>query len=539
MKNNFNVVRQIRMQLKTGFLKKPPPEYTFLRRYPPMLRDRTPPFHDVSFKQIPYVKLYEKAVQRNPLYADEKVYGGYWNQEPQALTLAKKQHEFMQQGLSEEDAYLKACDFVSDIESKSYEALKGLLELIKSKSVATQDMVDAAIVSEVEAWQAKLAEVEYSDLTTSDKGELDFFIQTKILRWNEVERERRMKEPLFAYRFEKLREQLFPDAAAIANELKKSDHNAMKANYYKNMNIGDSALLSSTVPFYYEDYVKFFNKVKASPHLNKWELADREEFSNWIIATLAYKHTLDSKDTNAVQEYLKELRNLFFPMIRSPQLAQKCVVPSIDEFKTILYENEIGYKKDGASGQLYVKRFYRIPMVLFPQESFHTFICSDVNTLKHVLASDDNLMNKMIEYGVVPEGTPTTSSIFTHIKHDLVEFGKKHPLIAGQANVHNEEDFDDDSSSSSSDSSDSLDSVLESPDAFDVNGRLKFVPGPRSANVATDEEWNKLVRKYAKRPTNTLEKEMEEYHVARNGGQSITLEDCRCEADLMMLQRQR
>ncbi len=71
MKGNFNVVRQIRLQLKTGFLKKEPAEYTFLRRYPPMLRDRAPAYHNVSFKQIPYMKLYEKAVQNNPLYEDE------------------------------------------------------------------------------------------------------------------------------------------------------------------------------------------------------------------------------------------------------------------------------------------------------------------------------------------------------------------------------------------------------------------------------------------------------------------------------------
>ena len=161
MKNNFNVVRQIRLQLKTGFLRKEPPEYTFLRRYPPMNRDRAPPYHKVPFKQIPYLKLYEKAVQRNPLYDDEKVYGGYWQQEPQALTLAKKQYEYMQEGLSEDDALAKATAYVNDLESKSYEEVKGMVEILKERKMGLPFFDDLTLVGDISMWQTKLATINY------------------------------------------------------------------------------------------------------------------------------------------------------------------------------------------------------------------------------------------------------------------------------------------------------------------------------------------------------------------------------------------
>lgn len=380
MKGNFNIVRQIRLQLKTGFLRKEPPEFTFLRRYPPLVRDRAPPFHKVPFKQIPYMNLYEKAVERNPLYEDEKVYGGYWAQEPQALTLAKKQFEFMQQGMDEEEAFQKATDFVSDLESKSYEELKSVLGAIQERSMSLPFMADGNLVEDLTAWKEKLASMNYSEMSMADKGELDFFIQTRVLKWNEVERERRMKDPLFAFYFEKMREELFPDAKTLESESRKSDYGAMKSSYYAANGVKHPELMSSSDPFYYEDYVKFFNKAKQTPQLNQWSLPDREEFSKWIINSLAFQHVLDRSTTGGVQSYLRELRSLFFPMIRAPHLAQKCSLPPMDDLKALLYSTDIGYKH--ADDKLFVRRFYRLPMLLFPEETFQTHTCSDIEKLK-------------------------------------------------------------------------------------------------------------------------------------------------------------
>jgi hypothetical protein len=59
----------------------------------------------------------------------------------------------------------------------------------------------------------------YEDLELADQGELDFFIQTKILKWTEVQRERRMKDVIFYSEFHKLREILFPINANIQQEI--------------------------------------------------------------------------------------------------------------------------------------------------------------------------------------------------------------------------------------------------------------------------------------------------------------------------------
>ena len=40
------------------------------------------------------------------------MYQAYWAHEPQALTLAKKQFEFMEKGDTEDEAYDKAVNFV-------------------------------------------------------------------------------------------------------------------------------------------------------------------------------------------------------------------------------------------------------------------------------------------------------------------------------------------------------------------------------------------------------------------------------------------
>lgn len=546
MKGNFNIVRQIRLQLKTGFLRKEPPEYTFLRRYPPMVRDRAPPFHKVPFKQIPYLNLYEKAVERNPLYDDEKVYGGYWAQEPQALTLAKKQYEFMQQGMDEDEAFHKATEYVSDLESKSYEELKGVLDALKERNMTLPFMTDSNLVEELTAWKEKLAAVNYNDMNMADKGELDFFIQCKVLKWNEVERERRMKDPLFAFYFEKLREQLFPDAKTLESEARKSDYSAMKSSYYAANGLKHPELLCSSGPFYYEDYVRYFNKAKQTPQLNQWTLSDREEFSKWIIDALAFQHVLDRSGTAEVQAYLRELRALFFPMIATPHLAQKCVLPTQDELKTLLYSNDIGYKH--TDNKLFVRRYYRLPMLLFPQESFQTHVCSDLEKLITVVKDDKALADEMNRAGLAC--TPS-SKIFKQVKNELHEVARKHPLVdlskhrsKDNDSVRRKEDDDDSSSSSSSDAAteetegaeETEEQMLAAATEFDVDGRLLTSPGP--LHVSPDE-WAKLLKKYAKTPTNTLEKDREAYFTTRHSGKTMHIEDCRSEADLIIYQRQR
>ena len=127
MSQSQHILRKLRLQLKTGFLRKEPSAYAFLKRYPPLSRDGAPPVREVDNRNIPYYKLYEKAIAKNPLYADEKVYPAYRAHEPQALTLAKKQYEYMELGDNEAEAYEKAVKFVEIKENEAYDGLKKLM----------------------------------------------------------------------------------------------------------------------------------------------------------------------------------------------------------------------------------------------------------------------------------------------------------------------------------------------------------------------------------------------------------------------------
>lgn len=47
----------------------------------------------------------------------------------------------------------------------------------------------------------------------------------------------------------------------------------------------------------------------------------------------------------------------------------------IDDFKAILYANDVGYKRK--DDKLFVQRIHRLPMLLFPKETFTTALLTD------------------------------------------------------------------------------------------------------------------------------------------------------------------
>ena len=126
--SQLHVIRNIRLQLKTGFMRQAPSAYTLLRRYPPLSRDTSLPVREVKTRNIPYLHFYDKVLEENPLYSDEKVYSAFWRHEPQALTLAKKWYEMTQKGMSEKDAYIEAQSHVQKNEDQSYLKLKNLVK---------------------------------------------------------------------------------------------------------------------------------------------------------------------------------------------------------------------------------------------------------------------------------------------------------------------------------------------------------------------------------------------------------------------------
>jgi hypothetical protein len=378
-----SIIRAVRLQLKSGYMKKEPQEFTFLKRYPPLHRDRKVVFHKVETRNIPYLDLLEKMSNRNLAY-DERVYPAYWQQEPIGLTLAKKQYQYMQAGDDEETAFRKAEAYVDQLENKAYMETMDLHGAVKKAGAQVPFMKDEALATEILTWQEKLKKTPYHMMESADQGEIDYMIQTKILKWNEIERERRMRDPVFVKQFRKLRRQLFPEDQQQVEARGKVRARKEKADYLQSKFAVDYGKVRAAAPFYLDDYVSFFNKVKAEPNIRKWTLEDRSAVSTWIINTLAIREVLENSSNEAIQTYLDTLKVQFFPMISKPSEAGSFTAPTVDSLRKLLYDNDIGYKTDG--GKVFVKRFYSIPKLLFPTDTFATSLVEELDSMRYVLS---------------------------------------------------------------------------------------------------------------------------------------------------------
>jgi hypothetical protein len=81
-----------------------------------------------------------------------------------------------------------------------------------------------------------------------------------------VERERRMKDPIFVMQFESLRGTIFPEIAEAVTKQQIEGHQNFKDKLLAVYSVTPSRLCT-TSPFYYEDYARLFAKLKAQPML--------------------------------------------------------------------------------------------------------------------------------------------------------------------------------------------------------------------------------------------------------------------------------
>lgn len=372
MKQPLNVYRHIRLQLKTGYMKQEPEEYRFLLRYPPLSRDTAPTLRKMETRRIPYINLYEKIVSSDPIMRHETVYPAYWQEEPVALTMAKKQYELMTtKKMTEEEALKAAKQYVSDLENKAYEDMISFKKSLDDRNARESFTSREGMMEEINKYRALLRETPYDALDLADQGEIDYFIQTKVLGWREVERNRRMKDPLFVWQFERIRAKIFPEIFEDEVALKQELRGEYKKRFSEIYGIELSAL-KATSPFYYEDYEILFNKCRDRPHLARWNERPKEHISRWILDTLALQTVIRNSSSQRTSMYLDELRAQFFPMIKYPQDALSFTLPSSEKMKEILYKNDIGYKV--VDNKLYIRRFYLLPALLFPKQTYTTKI---------------------------------------------------------------------------------------------------------------------------------------------------------------------
>lgn len=223
-----------------------------------------------------------------------------------------------------------------------------------------------------------MKKTRYHDLDLAIQGEIDHFIQTKILKWNEVERERRMRDPMFAINFEKIRCLVLGFKQEEILKQKKVEEIIGESQFEK---------WSAKEKFYYQDYAFYFYKIKGSTLNGVLNESEMRKFDTWCRETLA----VNIFGTNFVkkkefEDYLDGIKLDFFPFLQfqksgkyikswkseirnnqqqSREFCPDYNIPDIDTFRRILFRNGVGYRLD-EERKLYVQRFYLIPALLWP-----------------------------------------------------------------------------------------------------------------------------------------------------------------------------
>ena len=433
-----NMMRALRLRIKTGWLKEPPPDYVFLKRYPPATPARPGLYKNIQIENLPYIKLYDKVIERNPLFVDERVYPAYWEHQITPMAIAKRQYDLMKAGVPEEEAYHKAMDYVQEIENIAYEEMLKILETVV-KMGATPLITDTRVSAELEQWRERLTTIPYDKLKPGDQGEIDYLIQAKILKWNPVQREIRMKDPPFVEVFNDLRDAIlgidssYYDEEVEYEELAEvDDQQIIKGESVKDKEKRESeterkkifpkGTLIGTNPFYYEDYMFFFRKAMQEPVVFRWSHDDAETLYGWIRGTLATpEDQFAGKTPSAYQRYIDELLYTYFPMVKFPKLRNSFQLPTSNELRKILFANQVGYQTvepepvaqpEIAEGQsathtiehkpprpgvrkLSVHRYYKLPKLLFPIETFVTSCSESLELLRF------NIMNVTFCYRYV------------------------------------------------------------------------------------------------------------------------------------------
>lgn len=274
-------------------------------------------------------------------------------------------------------------------------------------------LADPVIVEGLAKWRAVLAETPYDELELADQGEIDHFIQAYVLKWSELERERRMGDPAFALQFEHLRNSLLVADTSVSAE---DEHGHAlgsrvdKEDVLEFLGCSRQDLLHAREKFYYEDYAMWFQKVQETPSLRDWAKDERTEMSKWIVSTLAMEHVIETEDPAGIRRYLETLRKQFFPMVNAPGTEGDFHLPSAEHVRDVLYKNDVGYRKEGDAGRLYVRRFYNIPRLLFPKFILGMRLKADNDKLREALTGETSLMDEIHAAGLDESALPEIRS---------------------------------------------------------------------------------------------------------------------------------
>lgn len=510
-----HIARDLRLKYRTGYINFLPPEYYFMRKYPPIRRDLRPSAGAQDNTKLPYMHLYKKVLQRNPIYIDERVYPAYWKNEPRAMTLAKYQYKYMQAGDDEDAAYSKALKDIDQLESASYEEMCAILKSFSDKNgtVTVPFTADKTIQDELAYWKDRLSIELYDNMDLADQGDVDYFIQTKILKWEEIERERRMRDPVYILRFHELREEIFPSTSNknLQKELSRKyiPQISKKINQVYNINVTKCV---SRRPFFVEDYLNWVGKILKSPNVSKWGDKEQSNFNEWIMNCVAFKDVVEGSPHTA-NKYFKTLKSEFFPMLNFADKTPDFKISSIDQVKEIMFNNKIGYVRDSENeNKLFVLRYYRLPKLLFPLETFAASMIEGSSIFRtsqndKVDIDHESLLKEVKNVGLDEARIPELLKLFkAYYTPGTKNKSSSEPTLYDESVL--------DSLLRDKDSADDEDKNDDSVQASSKKVALSTdytIANKNGVNFSTDPNWKVLAEKYHLLPSTTLEKERDSF----------------------------
>jgi hypothetical protein len=188
-----------------------------------------------------------------------------------------------------------------------------------------------------------------------------------------------MKDQIFVNEFESLRSALFPDAfdrvPPPVDPIVEADHiqDLMKRKAPMAYELASYETPVNSKPFYYEDYSEMFRMAKSNYKNSRWPGKSKEKLTRWIEYAVLSKGAFARQLGFTAADNFMIAKNQFFPFFGRPvQEVDNYSLPSVEDMRKLLYKNDIGYKQDVErdTAKMFIKRFYKIPMLLFPKDTF-------------------------------------------------------------------------------------------------------------------------------------------------------------------------
>merc|ERR1719231_69035 len=297
----------------------------------------------------------------------------------------------------------------------------------------------------------------------------------------------------------------------------------------KNHILPESANWSTSESFYYQDYVLHFENLKRNIMNRTCNEQNLKEFDAWCRQTLIVSPPERKFSEASYNNYLEKIQLNFFPFLKygrstfdnksselddaDYQQQLKSIsdhsIPDLDTFRRILFRNGIGYQLN-EDGKSYVKRFYRIPALLWPTQEKTDYINSMENSIpltneKSAFEDNESTMDRIFNENFEKVGDDDTNlhaeiwKLSSNETDNIEEKGGPSTLL-GLFDKKGNESHNLDSNLGGGNADFDLDITA---DKKKINNHLQFYEHNR------EEEFLKIVGEFSERPRTMLQVERE------------------------------